>query len=250
MLLTVQVVASLGRLIVPWSINDKNTTFAQLFQMIQAGSFDIIQMNDDLKRSTSSSMFVGAARDALMTISNSHVAWRVCLQFGYRVKFTVDASNTEEIPVTPPAVNAFGIMAAAQRQLQQGNNSLPFPQPARDGRDCMDNNLLDLMREMGIKWNDPTMHGVPFLWALHDALWYVDGHHDTITEKTPKIPEVFAKKFVGYNCPESHKHRKLTKGNLCCSELSRHALALQDKLQVSWFKKPVFRELATAVAGH
>ena len=50
MLLTVQVVASLGRPIVPWSIielNDENTTFDQLFQMIQAGSFDIIQMNDE-----------------------------------------------------------------------------------------------------------------------------------------------------------------------------------------------------------
>ena len=113
----------------------------------------------------------------------------------------------------------------------------------------MYNDLLDLMREIGIKWDDPTVYGAPFLRALRDALWYVDGHHDTIAEKAPKIPEVFAKKFVGYNCPESHKHRKRVKGNLCRSELGRHTLVLQDKLQASWFKKPAFKELATAVEG-
>ena len=128
MLLTVQVAASLGRLVVPWSIielNDEGTTFAQLFQMIQAGSFEIIQMNDDLKRSTLSGTFVGAARDALVTINNSYAVLRVCSQFGYYVKFTVDVGK--ETPVTPPAINAFAIMAAAQRRLQLGNNGLPFP---------------------------------------------------------------------------------------------------------------------------
>ena len=148
MLLTVQVAASLGWPIVPWSIielNDESTTFAQLFQVIQASSFEIIQMNDDLKRSTLFGTFVGAVRDALMTINNSHAVLRVCSQFGYYVKFTVDIS--EETPVTPPAVNTFAVMAAAQRRFQLGNNGLSFPQPSRDGRDWMYNDLLDLMRD-------------------------------------------------------------------------------------------------------
>ena len=80
-------------------------------------------------------------------------------------------------------------------------------------------------------------------------MWYLDGHHDTITEKAPKIPELFAKRFVGYNCPELHKHRKRAKGNLSHSELSRHALSLQDKLQASWFRNEAFKELAIVVEG-
>ena len=44
-----------------------------------------------------SGTFVSAARDSLMTIGNSHVVLRVCSQFGYCVKFTVDISNAEEL---------------------------------------------------------------------------------------------------------------------------------------------------------
>ena len=73
MLLTVQVVASLGRPLVPWSIielNDEEVTFTVLFERIQAGSFDIIEVSDDLKRAQLSRTFVGSKRDALMTIGN------------------------------------------------------------------------------------------------------------------------------------------------------------------------------------
>ena len=224
LLLTVQVVASLGRPLVPWSIielNDEEVTFTVLFERIQAGSFDIIEVSDDLKRAQLSRTFVGSKRDALMTIGNDHIVLRVCSQFGNYLKFAVDISVSPPNP-TATAVNAFAVMAAAQRRQQLGDNGLPFPQPVRDGRDRMYNNLIDLMREMGIKWSDPMVYGVPFLQALRDALWYVYGHHDTIAEKAPKIPELFAKRFVGYNCPESHKHRKRAKGNLSRSELSRH----------------------------
>ena len=82
MLLTVQVVASLGRPLVPWSIielNDEEVTFIQLFEKIQAGSFDIIEVSDDsMKRAQVSRIFVGSNRDALMTIGNDHVVLRVC----------------------------------------------------------------------------------------------------------------------------------------------------------------------------
>ena len=48
-------------------------------------------MNGDLKRAHLSCTFVGAAKDALMIIGNSHVVLRVCSQFGNYVKFSVDS---------------------------------------------------------------------------------------------------------------------------------------------------------------
>ena len=96
----------------------------------------------------------------------------------------------------------------------------------KDGRDRMYNDLLGLMREMGVSWHAPTIYGTLFLKKLCDCLWYVDGHHDTIPEKAPKIPELFAC-FTGYNRPESHKHRKRVRGNLSMTQLCTHSLTLQ-----------------------
>ena len=96
-----------------------------------------------------------------------------------------------------------------------------------------------------MKWSDPGVFGVAFLKNLRDVLWYIDGHHDTIAAKVHPVPQVFAK-FNGYNCPQVHKHRKCTKGNLTCSEISRHSLVLQDNLQASWFKKDCYKALRDA----
>jgi len=62
MLLAVQVVASLGQPLVPWSIielNDEDILFAQLFQRIQAGSFGVIIVSNDVMRAQISRTFVG-----------------------------------------------------------------------------------------------------------------------------------------------------------------------------------------------
>ena len=106
--------------------------------------------------------------------------------------------------------------------------------------------LLGLMKDIHVSWNDPLAFGVPFLKRLRDTLSYIDGHHDTIAEKAPKMSVLFAK-FTGYNCPESHKHRKRSKENLSRSELCILTLALQDNLQISSFKKDSYKVLREAI---
>ena len=52
MLLCVNISASLGRSLVPWSIlevNEQELTFKDLFTSIQAGCFDTVAVSDDLK---------------------------------------------------------------------------------------------------------------------------------------------------------------------------------------------------------
>ena len=43
--------------------------------------------------------------------------------------------------------------------------------------------------------------------AIRDLLWYVDGSHATLSERGCGVPDLL-QKFVGYNRPEQHKHRK------------------------------------------
>ena len=164
------------------------------------------------------------------------------------MKLTVEIDPAEPDQEATLLPNAFSILMDSQRRLQQGDNGLPFPRTVKDGRDRMYNDLIILLRNMGITWNDPISNGMPLLKCLQKALWYIDGHHDTIAEKAPKIPQEFSC-FNGYNCPTAHKHRKRALGNLSRSELRENVLALQHKLQNSWFKKESFKPLREAIEG-
>ena len=66
---------------------------------------------------------------------------------------------TEKEPVMLP--NAFTVMMAAQQRLQHGDGGLPFQRPVKDARDRMFNDLIDLLREMGIQWKDPIPDPIP-----------------------------------------------------------------------------------------
>ena len=206
MFVSIQVTASLGRPIVQWSIlevNKDSMTFADLFQAIKAGRFEVISMSDELKKTKLSKTFVGTKTDGLMATSSSQTL-RVCSQFGNYIRFSVDLEEEDSVGLHAATLpNAFVIMAASQRRLQLGDTGLPFAAEVKDGRDRMYNDLLGLMREMGVKWSDPRVFGATFLKNLRDVLWYIDDHHDTIAAQVPAVPKVFAK-FNGYNCPGSH----------------------------------------------
>ena len=56
---------------------------------------------------------------------------------------------------------------------------------------------------------------------LRDALWYIDGHHLTLADRSCHVPQVF-KGFVDYNIHESLKHRKRSSLSLCVATLKSH----------------------------
>ena len=67
-----------------------------------------------------------------------------------------------------------------------------------NGGVCLFNAIVNMLREMNVKWNEPNSYGVRFLKKVCDVLWYTDSYHDTINEKAI-IPDVFSR-FQGYNC--------------------------------------------------
>ena len=109
MFISVQVMASLGRPIVLWSIleiNEDCLTFTSLFEAIKAGRFEVISMTEELQKSKLTKTFVGTKVDRLMATSSNQTL-RVCSQFGNYVRFSVDLlqENPVDAPITLP--NAF-----------------------------------------------------------------------------------------------------------------------------------------------
>ena len=251
MFLSVCVAVSLGRRLVPWTIVDlqsEDRTFQTLFTQMKAGRFQCVQVGDELKRATVSQVMVGKDKDQLMIASATQSVFSICEEFGKYIKFVVEineqaaGSSLQSLSTTP---NAFQVMFMAQRQLQQGDNGVPFGIPVKTNKDRMFNDLVHLMKELGVRWTNPNAYAIPFLKKLCDVLWYIDGHHNTIGERGCKVPTMFAK-FSGYNCPEKHKHRKRELENLRSSELRSHSLSLQDLLQASWFQRECFKQLKQA----
>ena len=206
-------------------------------------------MNDELKHATLSQVLIGSDKDKLMVTSASQSVFNICEEFGKYVRFVVETGEqAAPLQSLSPTNNVFAVMIAAQRQIQQGDNGVPLTIAVTTNKDRLYNDLVHLMKELGVKWIDPNAFAVPFLKKLCDILWYIDGHHETIAERAPKIPTLFST-FSGYNCPEKHKHRKRVLENLRASELRSHSLILQDILQASWFHKQSFTTLKEATEG-
>ena len=76
------------------------------------------------------------------------------------------------------------------------------------------------MTEQGCKWRRKEVQsaGLSVVTALTDTLWIFDGRHHVLSNQGRKIPSAFSK-FVGYNNPELHKHRKRQVGNMSGSVL-------------------------------
>ena len=125
MFICVQVMASLGRPIVQWSIleiNEDCLTF--MFEAIKASHFEVISITEELKKSNLTETFVGTKTDGLMAMSNNQML-TVCSQFGSYVRISVDLpqENPVDVPVILP--NYFSIMAASQASTRQ--QWLTFP---------------------------------------------------------------------------------------------------------------------------
>ena len=88
-------------------------------------------------------------------------------------------SSLQSLSTTP---SAFQIMFMAQRQLHQCNNGVPFGIPVKTNKGRMYNDLVRLMKELGMRLTNPNAYAVHFLNKLCDVIWYINGHHNAIRE--------------------------------------------------------------------
>lgn len=93
--------------------------------------------------------------------------------------------------------NAFDIMMSAQRKKM--SRVLPDKIVVRNKKDQLFNNMLMMIEKEGLRWKPSEVDGGTAsnaLSSLCDAVWYVDGHHQTFAERNLCIPEILSN-FVG-----------------------------------------------------
>ena len=106
-----------------------------------------------------------------------------------------------------PARNAFELLArGGQEAYQRCHWPGPFNRTL-NSRERLKDDIVGFLKDEGVGWSEEAAqsHGLPFIHQLSTALWTLDGHHDSLEDRSCAIPSVF-KKFNGYQNPEKHKH--------------------------------------------
>ena len=137
--------------------------------------------------------------------------------FGKFLCFYVQRTR-QDLPSTsnpPLRRNAFKIMMSAQ--AEKVSVVLPNKVQVRNKKDELFNDILQLIEKEGIVWKASEVDNgtaANAICTLRDALWYIDGHHQTLADRSCHVPHVFTG-FVEYNNPEKSKHRKRSSSTLC-----------------------------------
>ena len=122
--------------------------------------------------------------------------------------------------------------------------SLPCRVEIRNKKHKLRNDLLDFFdeKELVIPSGQVSSSGETFVASLVNTLWYIDGHHHVFNERSHKIPTIF-EKFMGYNTPETSKHRKRSIQNMSGSILREYSNDLYSCLQSSFWATSNWKSL-------
>jgi len=133
-------------------------------------------------------------------------------------------------------------MMAAQRERM--SCVLPDKIVVRNKKDQLYNDMLMMIEKNGLKCEVNSGTASNVLSSLCDALWYVDGHHQTFAGRILSIPEIFSN-FTGYNQPEKLKHKKRLAGSMCAGTLKSHSQRLFGNLQLPFWDRGDWKRLKT-----
>ena len=191
---------------------------------------------------------VGTTKDALDSVGDHALQVSdVTACFGRFIKYYVRGSSTTIPQASPIVRNAFQIMMCARKQ--QNTVRLPSPVTVRNKRDQLYNDLLELIKSKELEWRAEEVHNgtaTKAIQAIRDLLWYIDGSHATLSERGCGVPDLF-QKFVGYNRPEEHKHRKRLTHSLSKEVLFSHSQCIFGILHGAFWDRPMWAEFKQSV---
>ena len=183
-------------------------------------------------------VFVGSSRNTLLDCTDASLALApVVIQFGQYLKVLVtlqecDAPMSTDTAEVGPCV--FDVMQ--QAMCEQSRARTPPLIQECNGNDRLYNGVLENLKQRGLQWRPDEVEssGVNFVKSLTEVLWYIDGHHSTLSSRGFLIPPSFAS-FQGYNIPELSKHRKRTLSNMSRDALHALAQKMFRLLQANYF---------------
>ena len=146
-----------------------------------------------------------------------------------------DSKCTCALTVAQPRQNAFSLMMACAKQNASQDRPTLIADP-KTKKDELHNEFLKYCSENSFEF--PSNKGrLPskLVTLVVDLMFYVDAHYEGMKNHTPgyDFPDVFKKRFSGFNKPESHGHRKRQLSNLSCQSLSAKTNAIQELLMAS-----------------
>ena len=169
--------------------------------------------------------------------------------FGNFLRFYVQQARHELPSAENPPLrrNAFELMMCAQ--AERASVVLPRKVQVRNKKDELFNDILQLIEKEGLVWkasevdNGTSSNAIS---TLRDALWYIDGHHQTLSDRSCHVPHIFAG-FTEYNNPERSKHKKRSSSPLCADTLKSHSQRLFGNLQRPFWSRSGWNVLKAEV---
>ena len=134
-------------------------------------------------------------------------------------------------------------------QAEKASVVLPRKVQVRNKKDELFNDILQLIEKEGLVWkasevdNGTASNAIS---TLRDALWYIDGHHQTLADRSCHVPHVFTG-FVEYNSPEKSKHKKRSSSTLYADTLKSHSQRLFGNLQHPFWSRSGWNMLKAEV---
>ena len=154
-------------------------------------------------------MRVGKAKNSLDVIADfSILVADVKATFGCYLKCYV--KSNEVVPALSTGPNE--VMMKAQKTSTASSAQLRHPPkvPERNEHDQLFNDFISMVESKDLEWKSDEIHcgsATKDVQALRDTLWYVDGSHHTLAERSCAVPEIFLK-FSGYGRPKMSKQEK------------------------------------------
>jgi len=133
---------------------------------------------------------VEVSKDSLTLKANPDLALNaVVLEFGKFMKYIVCFSDVRID--TGQCFNAFEILK--QSQLQLSRKRVPSCIEERNKKDKLYNRIIQYLEKEGLYWktDEVISSGTNFVKSLFEMLWYIDGHHSTISSYGYQIPACF-----------------------------------------------------------
>ena len=169
--------------------------------------------------------------------------------FGKFVKFYVKKVDSVPDAPTGERQDAFAILMCSSRQ-QNARQTLPSKVTnVRNKKDELYNAIVTFLEKEELSWSPSEVHqGVASntVSVLRDVLWYVDGHHSKLAERSCGIPVVF-KQFTSFNVPERSKHRKRANTSLSADVLRSHSHRLFVCLQAGFWDRASWKSIKAEV---
>lgn len=191
----------------------------------------------------------GKSKTGMTLVSPTMKVSTVAPLLGPYIKFYLQPEEPEPSSSAEnrPTVSTVLLMMGAREQA-----ALPpdFSVQFHPAKHRLKNSIIQWLRKNSLGWSNcsvPSL-GLQFVQTLGEAMWYIDGNHETLAKRGCAVP-ISLQQFSGYRQPEKQKKRKIDENCLRRDGVKAQAQALFNLALASYMKKDGWRSIYAAILG-